>query len=93
VAFGGRPVNAAGTDNYVVEVDNIESASVAIRYLIDHGRKRIATIAGGQDMAAGLDRFERWKVGFDYSSTTSTPPLMTVAQPSVVLGSCPPSPR
>jgi DNA-binding LacI/PurR family transcriptional regulator len=146
-----------GTDNYVVDVDNIESARVATRYLIDHGRKRIATIAGPQDMAAGLDRFEGWKrtleagglradlyevgdftptgggaamarllergvpfdavfvasdqmasgalgvlrehgisvphdvavVGFDndYFSTTSTPPLTTIAQPSVALGS------
>jgi LacI family transcriptional regulator len=157
VVFGGRPMSENGTDNYVVDVDNIESARVATRYLIDHGRKRIATIAGPQDMAAGLDRFEGWKrtleasglqadlyevgdftpsgggaamarllergvpfdaafiasdqmasgalgvlrehgisvphdvavVGFDndYFSTTSTPPLTTIAQPSVALGS------
>jgi DNA-binding LacI/PurR family transcriptional regulator len=157
VVFGGRPMSQNGTDNYVVDVDNIESARVATRYLIDHGRKRIATIAGPQDMAAGLDRLEGWRraldaaglaadlhevgdftppggaaamarllergipfdavfvasdqmasgalgtlrshglsvpqdvavVGFDndYFSTTSTPPLTTVAQPSVALGS------
>jgi LacI family transcriptional regulator len=157
VVFGGRPMNQNGTESYVVDVDNVESASVATRYLIDHGRKRIATIAGPQDMAAGLDRLEGWKrtldaaglaadlyevgdftppggaaamarllargvpfdavfiasdqmasgalgvlrehglsvpndvavVGFDndYFSTTSTPPLTTVAQPSVALGS------
>jgi len=140
-----------------VDVDNVAEAGVATRYLIDHGRKRIATIAGPQDMAAGLDRFEGWRrtleaasleadlyevgdftppggaaamvrlldrklafdavfiasdqmaygamgalrehgisvpkdvavVGFDndYFSTTSTPPLTTVAQPSMALGS------
>jgi DNA-binding LacI/PurR family transcriptional regulator len=157
VVFGGRPMSENGNDSYVVDVDNIEAAMVATRYLVDHGRGRIATIAGPQDMAAGLDRFEGWKrtlheaglpadlyevgdftpaggaqamgrlldrgvqfdaafiasdqmahealgvlrergisvprdvavVGFDnnYFSTTSTPPLTTVAQPSVALGS------
>ena len=157
VVFGGRPMSEDGTANFVVDVDNIESASLATRYLIEHGRRRIATIAGRQDMAAGLDRFEGWRrtleaaglaadlhevgdftpsggaaamtrlidrgvpfdavfvasdqmasgalgvlrehglavpedvaiVGFDndYFSTTSMPPLTTVAQPSVELGS------
>ena len=50
-----------GTDNYVVDVDNIESARVATRLLVDLGRTRIATIAGRQDMAAGLDRVAGWR--------------------------------
>jgi LacI family transcriptional regulator len=157
VVFGGRPMSEEGGENFVVDVDNIESAAVATRYLIDHGRVRLATIAGPQDMAAGLDRLEGWRraltaaglatdlveigdftpsggaaamerllargekfdavfiasdqmasgalgvlrahgltvpgdvaiVGFDndYFSTTSMPPLTTVAQPAVALGS------
>lgn len=157
LVFGGRPMSENGAESYVVDVDNIDAASVATRYLIDHGRRRIATIAGPQDMAAGLDRLQGWRrtleavglpadlyevgdftpsggaaamarllqrgvpfdavfiasdqmasgglgvlreqglsvpadvavVGFDndYFSTTSTPPLTTMAQPSVALGS------
>ena len=157
LVFGGRPMSENGAESYVVDVDNIEAASVATRYLIDHGRRRIATIAGPQDMAAGLDRLQGWRrtlegfglaadlyevgdftpsggaaamarllqrgvpfdavfiasdqmasgglgvlrehglsvpgdvavVGFDndYFSTTSTPPLTTMAQPSVAFGS------
>jgi DNA-binding LacI/PurR family transcriptional regulator len=38
------------------------AASVqATQYLVDHGRRRIATITGPQNMAAGLDRLEGWR--------------------------------
>jgi LacI family transcriptional regulator len=50
-----------GTDNYIVDVDNVSASARATRYLIDHGRKRIATIAGPQNMAAGIDRVEGWR--------------------------------
>ncbi len=61
VVFGGRPMSDEGTDNYVVDVDNIEAARIATGLLIELGRTRIATIAGRQDMAAGLDRVEGWR--------------------------------
>jgi DNA-binding LacI/PurR family transcriptional regulator len=61
VVFGGRPMSDEGTDNYVVDVDNIEAARIATRLLIERGHTRIATIAGRQDMAAGLDRVEGWR--------------------------------
>jgi DNA-binding LacI/PurR family transcriptional regulator len=60
VVFGGRPMSDEGEDSYVVDVDNIGAAATATRYLVEHGRTRIATIAGPQDMAAGLDRLEGW---------------------------------
>jgi DNA-binding LacI/PurR family transcriptional regulator len=61
VVFGGRPMSDEGEDSYVVDVDNIGAAATATGYLVSHGRTRIATIAGPQDMAAGLDRLEGWR--------------------------------
>lgn len=61
VVFGGRPTNAEGADAYVVDADNIAAAHTATRYLIDHGRTHLATIAGPQNMAPGIDRLEGWR--------------------------------
>ncbi len=61
MVFGGRPMSDEGEDSYVVDVDNIGAAATATHYLLAHGRTRIATIAGPQDMAAGLDRLEGWR--------------------------------
>lgn len=60
VVFGGRPMAQHGR-SFVVDVDNVAAAATAVQYLIDHGKKSIATIAGPQDMAAGLDRLEGWR--------------------------------
>ncbi len=65
VVFGGRPMSVEGEDSYVVDVDNIGAAATATKYLVDHGRTRIATIAGPQDMAAGLDRLEGWRTALE----------------------------
>jgi LacI family transcriptional regulator len=61
VVFGGRPMSQEGPDNYIVDVDNVTAAATATRYLLEHGRSRIATIAGPQNMAAGIDRVEGWR--------------------------------
>lgn len=71
VVFGGRPMSDEGTDNYVVDVDNISSANAATKYLVDHGRTRIATIAGPQDMAAGLDRLTGWRAALSAAGLSS----------------------
>jgi len=60
IVFGGRPM-LGGEHSYVVDVDNVAAAESAVQYLIDHGKRRIATIAGPQDMTAGLDRLEGWR--------------------------------
>jgi DNA-binding LacI/PurR family transcriptional regulator len=39
-----------------VDVDNRGGARTAVQYLLDSGRRRVATIAGPQDMSAGIDR-------------------------------------
>ena len=51
----GRPV-AYGNRLSYVDADNIGGASAAVRYLLDSGRKAVATIAGPPDMAPGIDR-------------------------------------
>jgi len=53
LVVGGRPF---GQGISYVDVDNRGGAASAVRHLVDIGRRRIATIAGPQDMAAGADR-------------------------------------
>ena len=53
IVVGGRPP-AEGVS--YVDVDNRAGAGNAVQHLADTGRRRIATIAGPQDMAAGVDR-------------------------------------
>ncbi|GLW06640.1 LacI family transcriptional regulator [Microtetraspora sp. NBRC 13810] len=57
--LGGRPV---GLDPYsYVDVDNRAGARQAVKYLLAQGRRRIATIAGPQDMCAGVDRLAGYR--------------------------------
>ena len=51
----GRPVASSSALSYV-DADNVGGAEAAIRYLLDSGRKAVATIAGPPDMAPGIDR-------------------------------------
>ncbi|SDH62413.1 DNA-binding transcriptional regulator, LacI/PurR family [Sinosporangium album] len=52
--IGGRPV---GVDPACyVDVDNRAGARLAVEHLIARGRRRIAAIAGSQDIGAGVDR-------------------------------------
>jgi DNA-binding LacI/PurR family transcriptional regulator len=44
-----------------VGVDNVGGAAAAVRYLLDAGRTRIATIAGPQDMIGGIDRLTGYR--------------------------------
>lgn len=55
VVLGGRPLRPIPGIPYV-DVDNVGGAVDATRHLIEHGRERIATIAGLQDMCSGIDR-------------------------------------
>ena len=44
-----------------VDVDNRQGAQTAVAHLISGGRRVIATIAGPQDMAAGIDRLRGYR--------------------------------
>ena len=62
--FVGRPMVAGEIEDFgleYVDLDNVEGGRLATQRLIDLGRKRIATIAGPQDMSAGVDRLAGWR--------------------------------
>ncbi|MCY9782828.1 LacI family transcriptional regulator [Nocardiopsis sp. EMB25] len=61
VVHGGQPHAADRTGGVFVDVDNAGGARSAVRHLLDIGRRRIATIAGPQDMAAGVDRLAGYR--------------------------------
>jgi DNA-binding LacI/PurR family transcriptional regulator len=54
-----------------VGVDNVGGAAAAVRHLLDTGRARIATIAGPQDMIAGIDRLAGYRSALRGSSRRS----------------------
>ena len=56
---GGRPVGI--TPHSYVDVDNRAGARQAVKYLLGKGRRRIATIAGPQDMGVGVDRLAGYR--------------------------------
>ncbi|MFD1540455.1 LacI family DNA-binding transcriptional regulator [Nonomuraea guangzhouensis] len=55
----GRP--AVPIDIPYVDNDNIGGAESAVRHLVESGRRRIATIAGPQDMIGGQDRLTGYR--------------------------------
>ncbi|MEU4540806.1 LacI family DNA-binding transcriptional regulator [Streptosporangium sp. NPDC023825] len=57
--IGGRPVGL--TPYSYVDVDNRAGARQAVKYLLAKGRRRIATIAGPQDMGVGVDRLAGYR--------------------------------
>ena len=57
--YVGRPY-AGDVGIPYVDVDNSSGAALAAEHLLAQGRRRLATIAGPQDMAAGADRLAGW---------------------------------
>ncbi|NUP77427.1 MAG: LacI family DNA-binding transcriptional regulator, partial [Nonomuraea sp.] len=55
----GRP--AVPVDIPFVDNDNVGGAESGVRHLVESGRRRIATIAGPQDMIAGQDRLTGYR--------------------------------
>jgi DNA-binding LacI/PurR family transcriptional regulator len=51
----GRPVGGGAGLSYV-DADNVDGAQRAVSYLLDSGRRAVATIAGPPDMSPGVDR-------------------------------------
>lgn len=61
VVCSGRPMGRATVPVPYVDVDHIGGVAKAVRHLLESGRKRIATIAGPQDMIAGIDRLAGYR--------------------------------
>lgn len=62
--FVGRPLQRGHHVRYV-DVDNTGGGRMATEYLLRIGRRRVGTIAGPQDMSAGLDRLAGWSAALD----------------------------
>jgi DNA-binding LacI/PurR family transcriptional regulator len=77
VVIGGRPTSGLAAS--YVDVDNVDGARSAIRHLVGLGRRRIATIAGPQDMAPGVDRLIGYHEALRFSGLPLDPELETVA--------------
>ncbi|GAA3735454.1 LacI family DNA-binding transcriptional regulator [Salinactinospora qingdaonensis] len=59
---GGRPLGITVRHPlHYVDIDNVGGGYVATRRLIESGRKRVATVAGPQDMIAGVDRLQGYR--------------------------------
>ncbi|GAA3622653.1 LacI family transcriptional regulator [Lentzea atacamensis] len=56
----GKPLGERGTLSYVAS-DDLEGARTMVRHLIESGRRRVATIAGPQDMPGGLERLQGYR--------------------------------
>src|SRR6266545_1638076 len=59
VVCNGRPLGRSPVP--YVDVDSFAGAVAAVRRFIEAGRQRIATIAGPQDMVAGIDRLAGYR--------------------------------
>ena len=77
----GRPVARGGALSYV-DADNIGGARTAVRYLLDSGRKAVATIAGPPDMAPGIDRL----LGYRKAMTAVDPGMIAYGDFSLTSG-------
>lgn len=65
--FVGRPLSAPDDDVQYVDTDNTEGGRIATQHLIDRGCRRIGTIAGPQDMSAGIDRLAGRRLAMEAS--------------------------
>jgi DNA-binding LacI/PurR family transcriptional regulator len=73
VVCSGRPLD--GADVPYIDVDQVGGVTRAVRHLIDGGRRRIATIAGPQDMVAGIERLAGYR---DTVATAGLPEMVAV---------------
>jgi DNA-binding LacI/PurR family transcriptional regulator len=55
----GRPLGRPSVP--YVDIDHVTGVTSAVRHLLDAGRQRIATIAGPQDMVAGIERLAGYR--------------------------------
>jgi DNA-binding LacI/PurR family transcriptional regulator len=69
VVSNGRPLGRLAVP--YVDVDSVGGAATAVRHLVELGRQRIATIAGPQDMVAGIDRLAGYRSELRDSSRRS----------------------
>lgn len=72
VVYGGRPVHVRESD-YYVDIDNAAGGRRATEYLLQKGRRRIATITGPPSMPAGQDRLRGYRQALAAAGLTEGP--------------------
>jgi DNA-binding LacI/PurR family transcriptional regulator len=77
VVVGGRPL--AGDSISYVDVDNRAGARAAVAHLLAGGRRRVGTIAGPADMAAGVDRLAGYRDALAQAGIPPDPALIVEA--------------
>jgi len=70
VVCSGRPMAPPPTPIPYVDVDHVGGVSEAVALLLEKGRRRIATIAGPQDMVAGVDRLTGFRAALARAGLT-----------------------
>jgi DNA-binding LacI/PurR family transcriptional regulator len=70
VVCNGRPMSPPETPVPYVDVDHLGGVAAAMRHLVQIGRRRIATIAGPQDMIAGVDRLAGYRAAMRSAGLT-----------------------
>ena len=73
LVVGGRPQRSGVS---FVDVDNRDGARSAVEHLASIGRRRIATITGPSDMAAGIDRLGGYEDGLARAGLPEDPKLI-----------------
>jgi DNA-binding LacI/PurR family transcriptional regulator len=76
VVVGGTPPRGARVS--YVDTDNVGGATAAVAHLAGLGRRVIATIAGPQDMVAGIDRLDGYQEGLRLAGLSQDETLVSV---------------
>src|SRR4051794_498329 len=74
VVLSGRPMD--GRPVAYVDADNVGGADEGTQYLIDLGRRCIATVTGPGDMIAGIDRLAGYRTALERAGMAVRPELV-----------------
>jgi DNA-binding LacI/PurR family transcriptional regulator len=74
-ALSARPVTPMAIS--YVDVDSMAGARLAVMHLVGQGRRRIATVAGPQDMSAGQDRLAGYRRALEGANLPVQPELIS----------------
>lgn len=73
IVLSGRPLHGNGIS--YIDADNTAGAKLAVRHLVETGRRSIATIYGTLDLAAAIDRLAGFRDALDAAGLPRDPAL------------------